>query len=164
MKITVIGSGSSGNCYRVSDGKTSLLLEAGLPIKKIKEGCDFDLSSISAALISHEHKDHSLAINDLMHAGVDVYMTEGTAQAAKVETYRLHLLNKAGTDNIGNPLYLRVRVGTFLVTPFLVHHDAAEPVGYRLESEVTGEKLLFVTDAYYIDYTFQGLTYIMGGS
>jgi phosphoribosyl 1,2-cyclic phosphodiesterase len=156
LNIKVIGSGSSGNCYKISDGKTALLLECGLPIRKIKEGCDFDLSSISGCLVTHEHKDHSLAINDLMHAGVDVYMTEGTATAAKAETYRLHLWEHA----VGKH-YWGKKIGTFIVRPFNVHHDAAEPVGYIIESMAIGEKLLFVTDAYYIDYTFQGLTHIM---
>lgn len=161
MNIKVIGSGSSGNCYRVSDGKTSLLLEAGLPIKKIKFGCDYNLSSISACLITHEHKDHFAAVSELMRAGVDVYMTGGTAQSARAESYRLKLWYRDGVDGIGNPFYHTERIGTFTVKPFVVHHDAAEPVGYLIESKLTGERLLFVTDTYYIDYKFCGLTHIM---
>lgn len=161
MKISAIGSGSSGNCYRVSDGKTSLLLEAGLPIKKIKAGCDYDLSSIAAAVITHEHKDHILAANDLMRAGVDVYMTHGTAVKGGAETYRLKLWHRDGVDTKGNPYYHTEHIGTFVVKPFMVHHDAAEPVGYLIESKTTGERLLFVTDTYYIDYRFDGLTHIM---
>lgn len=161
MNIKVIGSGSSGNSYRIDDGQTTLLLECGLPIRKIKAECDFNLSSISACLVTHEHKDHSLAVNSLMKAGIDVWMTEGTACAAGAETYRLHLLRHDGVDTVGNPFYHTVRIGTFSVKPFLVHHDAAEPVGYLIESKATGEKLLFVTDTYYIDYTFGSLTHIM---
>lgn len=161
MNIKVIGSGSSGNCYRISDGQTALLLEAGLPIKIIKQGCDFNIADVSACLVTHEHKDHSLAINDLMHAGVDVYMTEGTAHAAGAETYRLKLWKRDGVDNINNPYYHSQQIGTFTVKPFLVHHDAAEPVGYLIESKATQERLLFVTDAYYIDYKFGALTHIM---
>lgn len=155
MNISVIGSGSAGNCYRVSDGQTSLLLEAGLPIKRIKAACDYDLSGISACLVTHEHSDHIKAANDLMKAGVDVYMTEGTADAGKILTYRLKLWSRHGKE------YCTERIGTFIVKPFLVHHDAAEPVGYLIESGVTGEKLLFCTDTYYIDYKFSGLTHIM---
>jgi phosphoribosyl 1,2-cyclic phosphodiesterase len=55
MIIKSIASGSSGNCYKISDGKTSLLLECGIPIKKIKLGCDFDLSDILGCLVTHEH-------------------------------------------------------------------------------------------------------------
>jgi phosphoribosyl 1,2-cyclic phosphodiesterase len=155
LKITVIGSGSSGNCYRVSDGETSLLLEAGLTIKKIKEGCDFDLSSIAGCLITHEHGDHSVGAKSLMTAGVDVWMSLGTANTLEISSYRLHTLTHSDSG------YLTFSIGTFSVTPFKTHHDAAEPVFYLLISSVTHERLLFVTDTYYIDYTFKGLTHIM---
>lgn len=161
MKIQVFGSSSNGNCYRISDGQTALLLEAGLPIKKIKAGCDYNLSEISGCLVTHEHYDHSLSINDLMHAGVDVYMTEGTAAKSGAEAYRLKLWKRGGIDDVKNPWYMSESIGTFRVKPFMVHHDAAEPVGYLIESKATGEKLLFVTDTYYIDYRFDGLTHVM---
>lgn len=161
MNIKVIGSGSSGNCYRIDDGKTALLIECGLPIRKIKAGCDYNLSAISACIVTHEHKDHSLAANDLMKAGVDVYMTEGTARAAGAETCRLKLWHRDGVDNIRKPFYPAEQIGTFTVKPYMAHHDATEPVFYLIESSVTGERLLFVTDSYYIDYSFGGLTQIM---
>jgi len=161
LKIQVIGSGSSGNCYRVDDGKTALLIECGLPIRKIKEGCGYNLSAISGCIVTHEHKDHSLAVNDLMKAGIDVYMTEGTARAGRAETYRLKLWHRDGIDTIGKPFYHAERIGTFSVKPYMAHHDAAEPVFYLVESNATGEKLLFVTDSCYIDYRFAGLTHIM---
>lgn len=161
MKIQVIGSGSSGNCYRIDDGKTALLVECGLPIWKIKEGCDYNLSAISGCIVTHEHKDHSLACNDLMKAGVDVYMTEGTARACGAETYRLKIWKHDGIDSIGDPFYHVKTIGTFIVKPYMAHHDAAEPVFYMIESEATREHLLFVTDSYYIDYCFGGLNYIM---
>ena len=34
IDIKAIASGSSGNCYRVSDGSTALLLDAGISIYK----------------------------------------------------------------------------------------------------------------------------------
>ena len=55
MNIKVIGSGSSGNCYRIDDGKTALLIECGLPIKKIKEKLNFNLTGICGCLLSHSH-------------------------------------------------------------------------------------------------------------
>ncbi len=152
MEIKVIASGSSGNCYRISDGKTALLLECGIPIKKIKEGCDFDLVSIDGALISHEHGDHAKSVKELMQCGVNIYASRGTAEAVGIsDSYRFvpveHLVG--------------VNIGTFGVIPFNVHHDAAEPVGYIVESRETKEKLLFMTDSYYTEFRFSGLTTIM---
>ena len=161
MNIKIIGSGSSGNCYRISDGQTALLIECGLPVKKIKAACDYNLSEISGCIVTHEHKDHALSVNDLMRAGIDVYMTEGTAAKSGTQTYRLKLWKRDGIDTIGNPYYHAEKIGTFTVKPYIAHHDAAEPVFYLITSNATNEKLLFVTDSYYIDYRFKGLTHIM---
>lgn len=55
MEIEVLGTGSSGNCYKISNGKFALLLECGLPFKKIQRKLNFRVSEIHACLISHEH-------------------------------------------------------------------------------------------------------------
>lgn len=55
MDIKVLASGSSGNCYVVSDSKTKIMLECGIPIVAIKKGCDFKVHEISACLLSHGH-------------------------------------------------------------------------------------------------------------
>ena len=157
MKIKTIGSGSSGNCYLIDDGQTQLLLECGLPIKKIKAGCDYDFSRVAGCLITHEHGDHAKAANDLMRAGVDVWMTEGAARAAGADVYRLKLFKRIRP----NDCYFTETIGTFTILAFPVHHDAAEPVGYLIHSGATDEKLLYVTDTQYIDYRFRGLTHIM---
>ena len=62
MKIESFGSSSAGNCYRVSDRTTSLLLEAGLPLKKIRVATGHQLSALAGCLVSHEHGDHSKAV------------------------------------------------------------------------------------------------------
>ena len=50
-----ISSGSTGNCYVVDDGKTKLMLECGIPFKKIEEGTRFKVREIKGCLLSHEH-------------------------------------------------------------------------------------------------------------
>ena len=55
IKIKSIASSSKGNLYYITDGETPLLLEAGIPIKKIKEGINFRLSGVRGCLISHAH-------------------------------------------------------------------------------------------------------------
>ena len=56
MKIEVIASGSKGNCYKINNEDTALLLECGIPYIKIQEKLNFRLSDIDACFISHEHK------------------------------------------------------------------------------------------------------------
>ncbi len=62
-----------------------------------------------------------------------------------------------------NVLYNQIarKIGSFQVLPFDVQHDAAEPLGFLIESTVTGERLLFFTDTYYLKYTFERLSVIM---
>ena len=55
IEFTPYASGSRGNCYRITDGSTPLLLECGIQYKQIQKGCGFRLSEIRACLISHEH-------------------------------------------------------------------------------------------------------------
>jgi len=55
MKINILQSGSSGNCYIIDDGQTKLMIEAGLPIKEIKKKGGVNIHELSACLISHEH-------------------------------------------------------------------------------------------------------------
>ena len=56
MKLTVIGSGSSGNCYHLtcSKGRT-LIIECGEKFIKTKEAVGFGLLGIEGALVSHFH-------------------------------------------------------------------------------------------------------------
>lgn len=151
MQIKVIASGSSGNCYRVSDGKTSLLLEAGIPLPKIKAGCDYALSTICGCLISHEHGDHAKAVKHLLTAGIDVYTSKGTAETLGLISFHCHIISNLTP----------IQIGTFTVVGFPVHHDAAEPFGYFIKNNETQERLLFATDCCYIDYVFQGITHMM---
>jgi hypothetical protein len=57
MKLTVINSGSQGNCYHLtcSKGRT-LIIEAGEKLIKTKEALGFDLQGIEGLLVSHIHQ------------------------------------------------------------------------------------------------------------
>jgi len=86
MDIRVLASGSAGNCYCVSDGSTSLLLECGISVKQIRRGLGFGLTNVAACLVSHEHQDHAKAVADVLRAGVEVYTSPGTIKALGLET------------------------------------------------------------------------------
>lgn len=150
MDIRIIASGSSGNCYRVSDGETPLLLDAGIPLKAIQVGCAFQLSKIAGCLITHAHGDHIRAAKDLVRLGMDVYASPGTIAAGGLQGHRIH----------PSPALTEFSLGTWRILPFDVQHDAPDPLGFLLVS-VTGERLLYFTDTFYLKYTFSGLTHIM---
>lgn len=151
MDILPIASGSSGNAYRISDGETALLLDAGIPIRAIQVGLNFQLRALEGCFITHCHGDHSKAAKDLIRLGVDIYTGQGTIDALGIQGHRVHATR---------PLE-QLQVGTWDILPFDVQHDAPDSQGFLFTSRATGEKLLYFTDTYFIKYRFTGLTHIM---
>jgi phosphoribosyl 1,2-cyclic phosphodiesterase len=150
IEIVPFASGSKGNCYRVTDGSTPILLECGIPFKEIQRGLKFRLSELTGCLVSHEHKDHCKAVPDIMKAGIDCYMSQGTADALGVSGHRLHIVQAKQ----------QFKIGTWVILPFDTEHDAAESLGFLLANQA-GDKLLYLTDSYYCKYRFAGLTHLM---
>jgi phosphoribosyl 1,2-cyclic phosphodiesterase len=150
IEFTPYASGSRGNCYRITDGRTPLLLECGIPYKKIQKNLKFRVSEIAGCLVTHEHQDHCKAVRDLMKAGIDCYMSQGTTDTLKVTGHRVNIIKAKQ----------QFRIGTWTILPFETQHDAAEPLGFLLANQA-GDKLLYATDTYYIRYRFSGLTHIM---
>jgi len=152
IEFTPFASGSTGNCYRITDGRTPLLLECGISINDILRNLKFGVSSLAGCLLSHGHSDHSRAVKDLMKFGVDIYLSQGTADEISGLGPWRHRINIIKAKQ-------QFRIGTWAVLPFDTQHDVAEPLGFLLANQ-DGEKLLYATDTYYIRYRFRGLTHI----
>ncbi|GAA0735544.1 MBL fold metallo-hydrolase [Clostridium oceanicum] len=155
MKLKILGSGSKGNCYLLQGKNETLILEAGIKYKDILKGLNFNLNNIVGCLVSHEHKDHSKAMRDILKSGIDTYTSLGTAKAMPQESYietcyRLNFIKSEKQFNVGN----------FTILPFQTQHDAAEPLGFLIQHKELG-KLLFITDSYYCQYKFTGLNHIL---
>lgn len=151
MDIKVFASSSSGNAYRVSDGETDVLIECGIPWRRLQEHCEFKTSDLAACLLTHEHQDHSKAAKQIIQNGIDLYCSLGTALALGLSGHRVHPVE---------PL-VDFQVGSWVIRPFDVQHDCAQPYGWLLRSMKTHEILLFAADTYYIKYRFSGMTHIM---
>lgn len=150
IEITALASSSKGNCYRITDGNTLLLLECGINYREIQKGFGFRMSEVAGCLITHEHGDHCKSIKDVLKAGIDVFTSQGTAEALGINHHRIRPVRAME----------QFQLGTWTILPFDVQHDVSEPLGFLLVNQI-GEKLLFATDTYYIKYRFQGLTHIM---
>ena len=155
IEIKSLSSGSKGNCYRITNGSTPLLLECGMPFKEIQKGLNFKVSEIAGCLISHEHQDHCKAVAEIIKAGIETYMSLGTIEALELEEkglsgYRINVLKSKR----------HLTIGTWAVLPFDAQHDSVEPLGFLLSNQ-DGDKLLYATDTYYLKYRFKGLTHIM---
>ena len=145
MRFEALASSSSGNAYIVSDKDTRILLECGVSHNKLQKLSGFKLSEFQACLVSHEHKDHAKAVADLISRGMEVYMSQGTAEA--LETDGVTLIENMEQFN----------VGSLDIVPFTTFHDAAEPLGFLVKSRVDGDVLAFATDTVNLRYKFPGL-------
>lgn len=139
----VLGSGSGGNAVVVEWGAQRILLDAGFSCREIErrmKRAGVEPSSITDLFITHEHEDHvrGLARFVLRHKP-RVWATRGTL--AGCEQLSPDVLACVEPIESGRP----VEAGGFVVEPFLVPHDAREPVGFVVE-DGAGHRLGLVAD------------------
>lgn len=139
-------SGSSGNSLFVQSEKTNILVDAGVSCKKIVsalESIDINPDSISAILITHEHKDHIAGLATISKKyNIPVYANE--------MTWKFIEQDKLNSDNIKlftpNKIFT---VNDMVIHPFRIPHDAADPCGFNIS--VGNSKISIATDLGYID-------------
>ena len=127
MRVTVLSSGSGGNCTLVEAPGARVLVDCGLSLRETARrlaDVGVDTKDLTAIFLTHEHGDHAGGAPAVSRKlGVPVYATAGTQRTAGVAG-ELRRTLRAGTA---------VRVGSLQVKPFAVPHDAAEPVCFVLE-------------------------------
>lgn len=144
----VLGSSSKGNCYILENDEESLIIECGVHLNEIKKALNFSLQKVVGCLVTHEHKDHSKSLEDIMKLGINVHASKGTAEALNI-TDNHHRFYKIKAKQV-------FKVGSFKVMPFDVKHDATEPLGFIINHSESGN-VLFITDSYYITDTFKNI-------
>lgn len=145
MRFESLASSSAGNAYIVSDNDTRILIECGVSHKKLQKLTGFSLSEFQACLVSHEHKDHAKSVQELISRGMEVYMSQGTAEALEIDAVK-------PIENME-----QFNVGSLDIVPFTTFHDAKEPLGFLIKSRVDGDVLAFATDTVNLRYKFPGL-------
>jgi phosphoribosyl 1,2-cyclic phosphodiesterase len=151
FEIKIIATGSKGNAYLIRDQGKHILIDPGIPIKQIRAGAaGVNLANLDFALVSHEHKDHSKAVPDLLRLAVPCLMSAGTAGALALEGMPILVLKDSAVTALSG----------WMILPFAVQHDAAEPLGFLIMTP-GGKKILYATDTYYIKYRFAGVTHWM---
>lgn len=152
--IKVLATGSKGNCYLLTAGNQTLIIECGISYKEILKGLNFSIYDIVGCLVTHEHKDHCKAIDDVLMAGIDVYVSKGTREGIDFKSnqfdYRIHEIEYSNM----------IKIADFKVLPFKVQHDVNEPLGFLIYHPSIG-KVLFATDTYYLKYKFSNVDHIL---
>ena len=140
LSVCVLGSGSRGNAIYVSDGTTSILVDAGFSAREIDRRMrsqGLDPARLNAVLLTHEHSDHIRGVERWVRRHrLPVYLTAGTFQAAAA----LHDLPEIFTFTCGS----EVRIHTLTVRPFSIAHDARDPAGFTIGAN--GSRIGIATD------------------
>ena len=134
LSLTVLGSGSSGNCAVVRSESTTLLIDAGLSGRQIMLRLDavgMKPEDLDGVLLTHEHGDHTQGLEMLCRKhDVPLFCT-----ALTQETLAQNAFTKA------KPRWRLMQTGApfefqdLRIECFPVPHDAADPVGFVITDE-----------------------------
>jgi phosphoribosyl 1,2-cyclic phosphodiesterase len=127
MRFASLGSGSEGNALIVQHLGTTLMMDCGFGIADTEmrlQRLSLAASDLSAIVVTHEHSDHIGGVARFAKKhGTDVWLTHGTAR--HIAPQRLLRENFHFIDP-----HTVFAVGDLQVQPYLVPHDAAEPVQF----------------------------------
>ncbi len=130
LEFCTLASGSGGNSVLLSCGRTHILIDAGISMRRIASslrGMGLTPSDISAVLVTHEHSDHISGLPTLTrYYQIPVYAPQKTASA---------LLESQ--PSLGGVLNAFEAGGCFEIGGAAIHsfrtpHDTPESVGYRI--------------------------------
>ncbi|MEP6902020.1 MAG: MBL fold metallo-hydrolase [Actinomycetota bacterium] len=147
MKVTVLGSGSTGNAVLIASEKTRVLVDAGMSAKQLLErvaAVGEDSVRLDGILITHEHSDHAGGLRVLLKSvNCPVFISEATEDAyygtrkgiqnGESEAVKRRDVLKNRTVKIESSKDFRI--GDIDFEPFSVPHDAADNFGFVAKKE-----------------------------
>lgn len=141
VKINVLSSGSSGNAVVLETNKNSILIDDGVPFKKLCELFEkekLSLNKIDALLVSHEHSDHISGIKVLLKKKpIPVFVADCVAQFIRFPNDFESKINLIEPEK-------DFFIGDFKIKPFLLPHDAILTFGFAIF--VNGIKIGYTAD------------------
>ena len=142
LRVVVLGSGSGGNAVVVESGGRRLLIDAGFSSRELTRRLTLvgvEPGSLSALVLTHEHVDHCRgAARFARRHRLPVYATAGTLGQIAFDDATAQA---ATVLRSGEPC----EVAGFQIEPFLLPHDAREPIGAVVE-DASGRRLGLVAD------------------
>ena len=127
-------SGSSGNSIFVSENNTKILIDAGMPGKKIHEALTTigqKAEELDGIFITHEHSDHTKGVGVLSRKyDIPIFANDKTWSAmeksiGKIKESNIRIIDRRST----------IELGGVSVKSFAIPHDAIAPVGYTIASK-----------------------------
>lgn len=142
MKISILGSGSSGNCSFIEVANKKILIDVGYSAKKVNEKLatiNEKLENIDAIFITHDHSDHMKSMGIISRK----YKTPIYIHKKSLNNI-LHKVGKLDMNNIHLLDERKVFLDNVIIENFDVMHDSAHNLGYSFTYQ--NKKLSFVTD------------------
>ncbi len=140
LAVCVLASGSKGNAIYISDGSTSILIDAGLSATEIKrrlQSRGLNPRDLDAIIVTHEHSDHIQGVGVLSRQlRLPIYLSRTIEKKVsnRNNVYEIRTFNCGSAFQINN----------LAVQPFAVCHDAADPVGFTIGQN--GSRIGVATD------------------
>ncbi len=139
LSFCLLGSGSKGNSIYISDGNGAVIVDAGLSAKQCMlrmEARGLDPEMVRGIVITHEHTDHVKGARVLAkRLKTPVWASRGTWKGVG---------DLEGAERCQFRPGKGFRLGGLELLPFLIPHDALEPVG--LVVQANGVRLGLATD------------------
>jgi len=138
MQFSILGTGSSGNCFLIND---DLMIDAGLPYSKIKD----KVKNVRYVLLTHIHGDHlnMTTVRKIFVAHENIKFVCGQ--------WLIEKLLKSGIDKdriLPIEFGKVYQLGDYKISPIIAFHDV-ENCGYRIMYD--GKKHLHITDTCTLD-------------
>jgi ribonuclease J len=144
LKVT-IHKGSNeigGTCIQVSSGKTTILLDVGLPLSPESRLVDVSRLAVDVVLVSHSHQDH-FGLMASLPPGTPVYI--GKLAHSLIDATQVFLgKDRYALDFHHFKAWQPFTIGAFTITPYLVDHSAADAYAFLIEAE--GKRLFYSGD------------------
>src|ERR1035438_8043788 len=141
VRLTILGSGSSGNCAYVETDETRILIDAGFSLRQIRQRLATigrAPENLTAVLVTHEHSDHVHSLPLLSEKlNIPIYCNRPTQEAVEYQNQTRLACSIFETG-------ASFEVGDILVETFSIPHDAQDPVGYLLRT--SAGNIGFLTD------------------
>ena len=149
IKIYNLYSGSGGNSTFVRVGETAILIDAGRNARMLCRALGEigeDIKNISAIFITHDHGDHTSALEVLSKKNdIPIYITRRSAEKFSADScVRARLVER--------DILFCESIGDIKISSFQTPHDSLMSVGYRIEYEDTDgiHAIGYATDIGYV--------------
>ena len=100
MNISVLASGSRGNCTLIYDDNNAILIDMGISTRKLKQALaqlHLNIEDLDAIFITHEHIDHIRGLKTLTkNYNVPIYSKTATLKQIAITQKFTDIINNDG--------------------------------------------------------------------